>query len=871
MNEVTAPDGADCADHAPAPRRAASGRRPRSTGRELLPARRRGAPWRRGLAVLVLLGSLVAVVAPSAGAAAADDGPSDTRHAATTEDASAGAAVRALTSTDPSRVVVPPDFAASLGYLPATIDGSAANPSGECSSPVALPAEFDTACKAHDLGYDLLRYADRHGGALGPWARKALDRTLEQRMVAACADRDAAVARLRCTTMAAVAAAAVDLNSLRQHYAAPRPEQFLGATLSGTEAGPRVVQILAPLAMVLLMVAALFAIVRRTITPRTRLAGGAPDGPRQVELRLGTPARQARPTRPMERSPEPTWRTGAVVRAAAPDHSTEVRARSPHRGRASLLRAVTLARRGRALLRQTCTAVRRRTGADLQRAGHLLLRGGRHGRGLVHTVVSRSRLHLGRVTRPLVQRTPRSAAHRTTRSAARQAPRSAARRFATLCSPRVGTIVAAASGIAVSLAPGLLPRTAIAQAILTALLILIALAAAGVGRKILGYFGVGTDRWARHRRAVVIGSTALVSTIAGYDWYWQNRLRGAMDFPALGPWYWLHWAVGVVAVLVPVMLFARGLHWAAGYAGRLPTAAAIAVTVLAGQFAVLPALVDRQQSAFAAADTTMDPTVVQPVSHSRSGSADSEVSWASLGAEGRKFVSDKGSSARVYIGLDSAPDLDSRIALALREIERAGGFRRGHLVLMIPTGSGWLDAKAAHGLDERFGGDATLVGMQYSKAPSWVTFLFAREDAERSARELFTALESRLATMDRPPELFVYGQSLGATAGSAIFAGDDDERSRVCAALWAGPPAAAVHHGGATVLANSSDPVVQWSPQLLWRAPDLTGTRTDAPHPPWLPVVSWVQTTADMLSALAPGPGHGHRYGTDQGTALGSC
>ncbi|MGH8881338.1 MAG: alpha/beta-hydrolase family protein, partial [Stackebrandtia sp.] len=258
-------------------------------------------------------------------------------------------------------------------------------------------------------------------------------------------------------------------------------------------------------------------------------------------------------------------------------------------------------------------------------------------------------------------------------------------------------------------------------------------------------------------------------------------------------------------------------------------------------------------------------------SHSRSGSADSEVSWDSLGAEGRKFVAERGRSARVYIGLDSAPDLNSRIALALREIERAGGFRRGHLVLMVPTGSGWLDANAAHGLDERFGGDATLVGMQYSKAPSWATFLFAREDAERSARGLFTAIEERLATIADPPKLYVYGQSLGATAGSAIFTDDRDERSRVCAALWAGPPAAAVHHGGATVVANSSDPVVQWTPQLLWRAPDLTGTRPDAPHPPWLPVVSWVQTTADMLSALGPGPGHGHRYGIDQGTALGSC
>ncbi len=436
----------------------------------------------------------------------------------------------------------------------------------------------------------------------------------------------------------------------------------------------------------------------------------------------------------------------------------------------------------------------------------------------------------------------------------------------------MGTLVAATAGIIASLWPGLLPRTSIAQALLTAILILVAIMIAGLGRKISGRFGIAAERQlTRYRFAIsVVGTIALSSALA-YAWYWQNRLRAAMDFPAAGPVYWLHWAFGVAAVVVPVLLTVRGLRWAARYVGRLRAAAIIAVTVVACQFALLPAVVNWQRSAFASADAAVDPTVVQPVSLTRSGSPDSAVSWSSLGAEGRKFVAERGRSARVYIGLKSAPDLDSRVALAIREIERSGGFERGNLVVMVPTGSGWLDANAARGLDERFGGDATLVGMQYSQAPSWATFLFARADAEQSAHALFTGIEQRLATVAHPPRLYVYGQSLGATAGSAIFAGDHDESRRACAVLWAGPPAAAVHRGGATVLANSSDPVVQWSPRLLWHAPDLDGTRRDAPHPPWLPVLGWVQTTADMLSALAPGPGHGHRYGTDQGTALGSC
>jgi uncharacterized membrane protein len=211
------------------------------------------------------------------------------------------------------------------------------------------------------------------------------------------------------------------------------------------------------------------------------------------------------------------------------------------------------------------------------------------------------------------------------------------------------------------------------------------------------------------------------------------------------------------------------------------------------------------------------------------------------------------------------------VALAIRELERSGGFDRSNIVVAVPTGSGWIDANAVSGFYQRFGGDVALVGMQYSYAPSWATFLFGRNEAVAYARTLFTAVENRIRTLDPKPELYVYGQSLGAIGGSSIFTDDADQDRRTCAALWAGPPAGQVHRTGATVLANSSDPVVHWSPSLLWRAPDLTGVRVDAPVPQWLPIVSFLQTSADLLVALNAPPGHGHRYGTDQGTALGSC
>ncbi|MEV4129197.1 alpha/beta-hydrolase family protein [Nocardia sp. NPDC049707] len=439
--------------------------------------------------------------------------------------------------------------------------------------------------------------------------------------------------------------------------------------------------------------------------------------------------------------------------------------------------------------------------------------------------------------------------------------------------PRIGTTLGIGLGTLISLAPGLLPRTPSAQAMLTGLLAAAALAGAGILRFALLRWDFDINRRLDRFRTPLLGSTALVVVgMVAQATHWQNRLRTAMDTALIGPDYWLRWAlisIVIVAVLTGVV---RVTGW---FARKLGPVRSIAVGVVAASALYLvgiPAAVNWRQSTYAAANATIDPELVQPVSYIRSGSAGSAISWPSLGAQGRKFVTGSPSGPiRVYVGLDSATDIDSRVALAIRELERSGGFERSNIVLAVPTGSGWIDPDAARGFYERFGSDVALVGMQYSYAPSWVTFVFGRDTAVAYARALFNAVERRIGTLDHKPELYVYGQSLGALGGSSIFADDADQDRRTCAALWAGPPAGQVHHAGATVLANSSDPVVHWSPSLLWRAPELRDVRVDAPVPQWLPVVSFLQTSADLLAALNAPAGHGHRYGTDQGTAMGTC
>ncbi|MGW4285171.1 hypothetical protein [Nocardia sp. NPDC004750] len=162
------------------------------------------------------------------------------------ESPQASAAVAELAAGGPDALTaIPADFVASFGYRPSTVDGLLVDPDGDCSSPVTLPAEFDTACKAHDLGYDLLRYADQRGEPLGPWARQALDASLDRQMHQACATRVDPFSRARCDAMASIANTAVDLNSRRQDYGAPVVEPLFDAAESGSASSWKLLGVLA--------------------------------------------------------------------------------------------------------------------------------------------------------------------------------------------------------------------------------------------------------------------------------------------------------------------------------------------------------------------------------------------------------------------------------------------------------------------------------------------------------------------------------------------------------------------------------------------------------------------------------------------------
>jgi len=146
-------------------------------------------------------------------------------------DAAAARAVAALTGPDRRAARTPVDVADALGRRPTAGADGPVDADGTCSSPVPLPAAFTDPCRAHDLGYDLLRAAAARGAPLGPWAREAVDARFARDLDAACARPAAAPG---CDVVAGVVDVAVTANSWRQGDGVPVVESPLPYVATAT-------------------------------------------------------------------------------------------------------------------------------------------------------------------------------------------------------------------------------------------------------------------------------------------------------------------------------------------------------------------------------------------------------------------------------------------------------------------------------------------------------------------------------------------------------------------------------------------------------------------------------------------------------------
>ncbi|MCJ1676008.1 alpha/beta hydrolase [Streptomyces sp. APSN-46.1] len=329
-----------------------------------------------------------------------------------------------------------------------------------------------------------------------------------------------------------------------------------------------------------------------------------------------------------------------------------------------------------------------------------------------------------------------------------------------------------------------------------------------------------------------------------------------------------------------LLLAGRGIRslyrWAADLLGRWigPRAARVVGWLLVAGLAwsafsglLLGGFVNAANEAFSLRDTQTPEGVHQPTSTLRSGGPGSLVPWDTLGRQGRAFTG-SGPSARdigafthrtaqapvrAYAGLSTSDDAESRAERAVADLERAGGFKRAHLLVMTTTGSGWVDPAAVDSFEYLGNGDSATVAMQYSYLPSWMSCLVDQSEAREAGRELFDAVYDVWSKLpqDQPPRLFVAGESLGSFGGETATGMPPTDRP------WEGT--------GVLYLMHPSDPIVWWSPRLALSEPDWIG---QAPGGDVLeamvrmPFVTFWQVTADLpFSTDVPdGHGHGHKY-----------
>jgi uncharacterized membrane protein len=312
-----------------------------------------------------------------------------------------------------------------------------------------------------------------------------------------------------------------------------------------------------------------------------------------------------------------------------------------------------------------------------------------------------------------------------------------------------------------------------------------------------------------------------------------------------------------------------------------------------------------------------------PASPLVSGSPDSLLPFADLGQQGRRFVTDvvtpeliqevMGEEAiahpiRTYVGFNSEPLYQTgRAELALAELGRTGAFDRSVLLLISPTGTGWVDHALIEAAEFLTRGDIATCCIQYARYPS---FLSVQKVAlgRGQFRLLLWGIKQRLEERppDQRPRVLVFGESLGAWTSSDVImyqgiAGFD--HYGIERALWVGLPWLAkwsrsgMARGSSTlvppgtvgvfdrheqlqeltgqerarlravVLSHDNDPIAVFGPDLIVQRPWWLANGQRGRGVPeamrWAPLVTFFQIAMDAMHAMLRVPGEFESFGHD--------
>ena len=377
----------------------------------------------------------------------------------------------------------------------------------------------------------------------------------------------------------------------------------------------------------------------------------------------------------------------------------------------------------------------------------------------------------------------------------------------------------------------------------------------------------------------------------------------------------------------------RGYVWSRGamesYFGPGPGKRLLARTVNAGVWAAgATALYNVGVAYIGRANEKVEPAYsTPPATPLVSGSDDSLLPFADLGQQGRRYVTDVvtpelieqvmrepavAHPIRTYVGFNSEPIYQTgRAELALAELDRTGAFDRSYLLLVSPTGTGWVDHTLIETAEFLTRGDIATCCIQYGRYPS---FLSVQKVAlgRGQFRLLLWGVTQRLAGLPpgRRPRVLVFGESMGAWTSSDVimFQGIRGfDHYGIDRALWVGLPwlskwsRSGMARGShtlippgtvrvfdrheqlaaldddqqarlrAVVVSHDNDPIAVLGPDLLVQRPPwlADGQRgRGVPHTMrWQPVGTFIQTGMDAMNAMLLTPGEfasfGHDYRAD--------
>ena len=309
-----------------------------------------------------------------------------------------------------------------------------------------------------------------------------------------------------------------------------------------------------------------------------------------------------------------------------------------------------------------------------------------------------------------------------------------------------------------------------------------------------------------------------------------------------------------------------------------------------------------------------------------SGEKTSQVKWQNLSLQGRRHIATRipanklnqdlnistaQEPIRLYIGLDSALTTEDRVKMALAELERTNAYNRKYLMLIAPTGTGYVNYVMSDTLDYLSAGDCAQITLQYSKRPSPLS-LDRVDEGFAQFRTFINAVAKIVRQMppNSRPKLIIFGESLGAWVSQDAFlhSGTDGLiASGIDYALWIGTPELSKWQTYAShqdklsfdhsliaqfdsikdynilpdkfksqlryvMVTHQNDPVAHFSASLIIKAPkwlqrgiNRPATLPKSAH--YRTPTTFVQTAVDMKNALQPKPGvftsHGHDYRAD--------